>query len=202
MCSNVNNECHGVLQLALGEQWHELPVTLQAHHQRNESIDVGELDINYPRFMQVILNILSLFGVLLNRRGKSIPTRVQKRMHKGQQFWQRSIVFPDKKLILFNSRWQYAGGKRIIEYVNPILGLCMEAYVDDGKLHIEGKYYVLKLKGFMLNLPEWLFLGHTTIVESSFNEHCFAMDFRLRHPLFGQVFQYMGIFHTITMEKG
>ena len=47
-----------------------------------------------------------------------------------------------------------------------------------------------------LPIPEWLALGHTTIVEEAVDESQFRMDFRLTHPLFGQVFRYAGIFDT------
>ena len=45
------------------------------------------------------------------------------------------------------------------------------------------------------NSGEWV-LGHTSIVESALSEYDFAMDFRLTHPIFGQVFRYAGIFAT------
>lgn len=48
----------------------------------------------------------------------------------------------------------------------------------------------------LLTLPEWIALGHTTIVEEALDDSHFAMDFRLTHPLFGQVFRYAGKFST------
>jgi hypothetical protein len=47
-----------------------------------------------------------------------------------------------------------------------------------------------------LHIPEWATLGHTTIVERALDEHHFAMDFRLTHPVFGQVFRYSGTFRS------
>jgi hypothetical protein len=42
-------------------------------------------------------------------------------------------------------------------------------------------------------MPQWL-LGYTTIKEEAIDEAHFKMDFRLTHPLWGQVFRYSGTF--------
>lgn len=185
-----------LMQQALGAQWQQLPAALRAHYQDTANIDVGALDIEYPRLMQPFLNFLRLLGALVNRRGTAIPTTVEKYMEGNIQRWKRTIRFPDGKIIYFKSHWVYVGDDKLIEYVNPVLGLCMAVHVEDGKLFYQGKYYVVKLGKLRLPLPEWLILGHTTIAETALDANHFAMDFRLRHPLFGQIFRYAGKFTT------
>ncbi|MCK4743567.1 MAG: DUF4166 domain-containing protein [Sulfuriflexus sp.] len=185
-----------IMYQALGKQWEELPPTLLAHYQTSVNTDVGVLDIEYPRAMQIFLNVLHLFGALLNRRGKMIPATVKKIMKGEIQYWERTLRFPDGETILFKSCWVYAGGNQLIEYVNPFLGLRMAVYVKENKLYYEGIHYVIQLGRIRLPLPEWLMLGHTTIVESELDATHFAMDFRLHHPLFGQVYRYAGEFET------
>ncbi|MCP4487229.1 MAG: DUF4166 domain-containing protein [Gammaproteobacteria bacterium] len=75
----------------------------------------------------------------------------------------------------------------------------MEAQVKDGQLHYYGVKFVIKLEPIVLPIPEWLVLGHTTIVEKAVDETHFAMDFRITHPLFGQVFRYSGEFESSTV---
>lgn len=185
-----------LMQQALGEQWVELPAVLQVHHQGLANQDVGALDIEYPRVMQICLNLLRLVGALVNRQGKAIATTVEKHTVGAIQYWQRTLRFADGQTILFKSRWEYAGGNRLIEYVNPVLGLCMAVYVRDGRLCYEGVHYVVCLGKLRLSLPEFLILGHTTIVESELDTDHFVMDFRLHHPLFGKVYRYAGRFRT------
>jgi hypothetical protein len=84
----------------------------------------------------------------------------------------------------------------LIEYVNSVLGLQMAACLKDGQLHYRGVRFVAKLGALRLPIPEWLALGHTTIVEEAVDENHFVMDFRLTHPLFGQVFRYSGKFES------
>jgi hypothetical protein len=56
--------------------------------------------------------------------------------------------------------------------------------------------FVAKLGRWLLPIPEWLVLGHTTIVEQAVDDTHFEMDFRLTHPWFGQVFRYAGTFEA------
>ena len=193
----VDTTGKSILQQALGSQWQSLPPALQAHYMSEHNKDIGTLDINYPRSMQLLLNVLNFFGALLNRRGKAVPTSVEKYMDGDKQYWKRTITFSDGKEIYFSSRWVYVGGNRLVEYVNPLLGLCMAVNVNEDKLYYEGKHYVINLFGLRLPLPEWLLLGHTRIVEEALDEHSFKMDFRLHHPVSGQVYSYAGCFTTI-----
>ncbi len=185
-----------LMQRALGGQWELLPPALQRHYQSGNNIDVGTLDISYPGFMQPYLNLLRLLGALVNRRGMGIPTTVTKRMAGDIQYWERSIRFPDGKTVLFKSRWEYAGGNELIEYVNPVIGLRMAVHVDMQRLHYSGRHFVLRLGSLRLPIPEWLVLGHTTILERAVGDNYFAMDFRLQHPWFGALFRYAGKFRT------
>ncbi len=187
-----------LMQQALGDtQWAQLPPALQAHYQQASNTDVGALDIAYPRPMQLYLNFLRLLGALVNRQGKAVPTTVEKWMDAGGvQRWKRTISYPDGKTIFFKSHWVYAGGNELIEYVSPLVGLKMAVSVEGGKLYYRGCHYVIKLGAVKIPLPEWLILGHTTIVETALDDQRFAMNFRLTHPWFGQVFSYAGSFHT------
>ena len=192
----MNNK--SLMQIALGDQWQELPPALQAHYQSNANSDIGKMDIEYPIYMQPYLTVLRLFGVLINRRGKNIPTIVQKNMNGDVQYWKRTIRFSQDKTILFNSFWVHESSNELIEYVNSFLGLRMSVHIENNELHYEGRNFVVKLGKFLLPIPEWLVLGHTTIVESAVSDHEFQMNFKLRHPLFGIIFSYSGIFKTIS----
>lgn len=191
----MNNK-KSLMQIALGEQWHQLPPALQAHYQHNTNTDIGHLDIEYPKYMQPYLTLLHVFGALINRKGKQIPTTVEKHMKDEVQHWKRTISFPDNKIILFKSFWVHDNKNELIEYVNPFIGLRMTVHVENNKLYYEGKSFVLKLGKLLIPIPEWLVLGHTTINEYAINETKFEMDFRLKHPLFGEVFCYSGVFEN------
>lgn len=187
-----------LMQLALGDDWNRLPPALQAHYRFGTTTDTGHMDIEYPRFMQPYLSVLRHAGALVDRSGRRVPTVVEKSVVGERQYWRRTITYPNGQVVHFNSFWVAAGGNQVIEFVNPMLGLQMAAYVEDGRLHYRGVGFVVKLGRWRLSIPEWLVLGRTTIVEEAVDETHFVMDFRLTHPLFGQVFRYAGKFEAAS----
>jgi hypothetical protein len=184
------------MQCALGEDWYQLPPALQTHYRFGKTVDSGRMDIEYPRFMQPYLSSMRLLGALIHRRGEQVSTVVEKSVVDGRQYWRRTITYPDGQVVYFNSFWVSAGGNHVIEFVNPVLGLQMTVHVENGKLHYQGVRFVAKLGRWLLPIPEWLVLGHTTIVEQAVDDTHFEMDFRLTHPWFGQVFRYAGTFEA------
>lgn len=189
-----------VMQLALGADWEALPPALKAHYQFGPNVDVGHLDIEFRWWMTPYLWLLHVFGALVPRSGRQVPTTVEKEFVEGRQYWRRTMSFPDHKLTRFNSVWNWSGENRLVEFVNPFIGLEMAVRVTGGKLHYAGVRFIVRVGRLSFGVPEWLVLGHTTIVEEDVGNG-FAMDFRLTHPLFGQVFRYSGKFCTQGVES-
>lgn len=184
-----------IMQRALGAQWNDLATALKAHYMPAANRDVGVLSVEYPSAMQWPLNGLRLLGTLINQRAQQVPTQVSKWMVGEQQQWRRRVELPTQ-VMSFDSTWQYCGGNELIEYVKPYLGLKMAVSVQDGKLYYVGRSYILKLGSILIPIPEALVLGHTTIEEIGVDDEHFTMDFRLTHPLFGQIYRYSGRFRT------
>ncbi len=190
-----------LMEHALGDDWHKLPPALQAHYRFGTTTDAGQMDIEYPRFMQPGLRVLRMLGALIDRGGRNVRTVVEKHVEGERQYWQRTMTYPDGKVIHFNSFWVSGGGNELIEFVNAALGLQMAVHVENGQLHYRGVRFVAKLGRWLLPIPEWLALGHTTIVEEAVDEAHFVMDFRLTHPLLGQVFRYSGKFRAAPADS-
>ncbi|MCF6288054.1 MAG: DUF4166 domain-containing protein [Proteobacteria bacterium] len=192
-----------LMQIALDSQWELLPPALKNHYgedAKGENHATGVLTIQYPWFMQWPLNFFRLLGALVNKRGKDLKTTVAKTNKDGKQYWQREIIYPNGKKIVFNSVFVAGNNKDFIEYINSFLGLRMYAFVENNKLRYESKGYVLKLGKIKIPIAEWLALGHASIIEwqaDADDEQTFDMDFRIKHPLFGEVFCYTGRFTTV-----
>lgn len=185
-----------LMESALGAQWQTLPPALQAHYQARDNRDEGVLSIEFPAPMHPVLWLLRGLGALLHRRGCELDATVEKRMDAdGRQHWCRRVRMEDGHEMIFRSQWVLLADNRLIEFVNRFLGLQMRVEVIDGQLHYHGEHFILQLGKHRLRLPEAL-LGHTSIVETALDDTRFTMDFRLTHPLFGQIYRYHGLFHT------
>jgi hypothetical protein len=189
------------MQTALGADWDKLPPALQAHYHVGRTLDCGWLDIEYPRWMQPFLSALRCLGALVDRPGQRVATVVDKRVAGERQFWRRTLTYADGRQRHFNSIWTAAENGLLIEYVNPVLGLQMAPRVEDGRLCYSGVRFVAKFGRWRLPIPEWLVLGHAVIVEEAVDDRHFVMDFRMIHPLFGQLFRYGGEFEVIVVPK-
>lgn len=194
----TEQEIKSPVQQALGDVWQQLPAGLQAHYRINGGVhqERGHLDVEYPRWFQWPLNILVKMGALLNRRGKAVPTTVERKIRNGQEFWFRSLVFPDGETMTFTSQTACVAPMQIIEFSNGFLGLRMTLSFADDCLRYHSDGYVLKLADKLIRIPEWLALGYASIEERALTENSFAMDFTLKHPLFGQIFRYTGEFEV------
>lgn len=189
-----------LIQQALGADWDKLPPALQAHYASGQSRDTGALAVSYPAYMQPLYSVLYRLGALVNQRHPHVPTVVRKGDDGRFQTWQRTMHYPGGRTLRFDSRWELVAGGQIIEWVNPLLGLRMLPYVVGNALHYQGICFVLRVGRWQLSIPEWLCLGHTTIEEQAVDQEHFAMDFRLTHPLLGEVFRYAGTFRAEALE--
>jgi hypothetical protein len=182
------------MQQALGDAWNQLPRSLQAHYLPGTTVDIGLMDVEYPAFMQPVLFVLSHLGALVCRRGKAVRTCVEKTVIDYRQQWRRTLRYADGKTLHFDSVWEAGPNGHVVEFVNPWLGLQMQPFVVGDQLHYRGVRFVARLGRWHLHIPEWMALGHTTIVERAVDEQHFSMDFRMTHPALGQVFRYSGTF--------
>jgi hypothetical protein len=186
----------------LGDDWHKLPPALQAHYRDGNSIEAGHMDIEYPAFMQPALMLLRSVGALIDRRGKDVMTVVTRTTEGERLLWHRAMTYPDGRKRAFDSFWVPAGGNRLQEFINAVLGLEMAVTVtESGGLQYRGLRYVMKLGSLRVPIPSWAALGDVSIVEEAISATRYRMDFRIRHPLLGQVFRYAGEFTADPGEE-
>ncbi|MBV1776164.1 DUF4166 domain-containing protein [Burkholderiaceae bacterium DAT-1] len=185
-----------IIEQVLGESWHDLPRVLQRHYQAGETHETGTMAVRYPRWMQAVLNVLRLMGALVNQRGEMVHTEVRTVPTPGGQQWWRELTYSNGRQLHFRSLVKAGRGNHVIEFINPLLALEMAVWVREGRIEYEGVRYVMQLGRLALPVPEWLSLGHATIVEQIADDEHFDMDFRLTHPVFGEVFCYMGRFRV------
>ncbi len=181
---------------ALGEDWWRLHPTLRAHHSAGTLNEIGAMDVEFPRFMSPILWLLRGVGALVHRAQPLVHTQVHRHMVGNNLQWHRTLTYADSQVLQFNSTWVLENDGRLLEYVNPWLGLEMAPKVLGQRLQVQGVRLHIRLGRWRLALSERWLLGHTLIDEYAIDDRHYAMDFRLVHPWFGQVFRYAGRFQV------
>lgn len=192
------------VKLALKHCWDDLPPALQAHYRVDNSklhTESGHLSVEYPFWLQWPLNLVVRFGILVNQREQQVPTTVQRELRDGVEYWQRQLAF-SKKPASFSSHTIYHQDDTIIEFPNRLLGLRMKLSWSDNTLRYDSDGYVLNVAERYLRIPDWLTLGKASIEERALTDTRFEMDFRIRHPLLGEVFRYSGVFDITTHPTG
>jgi len=185
-----------LLERALGEDWSRLAPTLKAHYPSGPTHERGEMTVEFPPAMRAPWWCLSRWGALVDRRGEGIRAEVRRFPQAGRERWQRTLRYPDGAVRRFDSVWELTPRGHIVEFVNPYLGLELAPWLEGEGLRYRSVAYVLRLGRRQLALPRWLTPGQASIVERAVDAEHYAMDFRLVHPLFGQVFRYSGVFAT------
>lgn len=192
----------GLMQQALGPDWYRLPPALQAHHRGGCLLEHGHLDIHFPAPLKPVLWLLGCLGALVHRRGTRVPTRVARCTVHGLQRWQRLLQYADGRQIRFDSVWEAGPPGRLVEFVNPVLGVELAPRVADGCLHYHGVRLVLRCGRWSCHLPSGLGLGAVCIIEREVDAAHIAMDFRMRHPWFGELYRYAGVFQVDLRHGG
>lgn len=194
LSKDPSGDSGSLLAQALGPAWQHLHPTLQAHYAGGAVCEVGAMDVEFPGWMTPVLWLLRWAGALVHRAQPQVHTVVRRNTHGKRQTWARALTYADGQVLRFNSTWVLEDGARLVEYVNPWLALELAPEVVGDALHYEGVRFVLRLGAWRWGLSERWLLGHTLIDEHALDDTHYAMDFRLVHPWFGQVFRYAGRF--------
>jgi Domain of unknown function (DUF4166) len=191
-----------LLQKTLGDDWHKLPLVIQTHYrlqsgQQTHNIVTGIMRVNYPVFVRPMLFITRLMGGLIDLKGDNMNARVEKWVSEDAAqtlFWKRTIQASDGKCTVFASRMEYQQGNELIEYVGGGFGLRLKLSVENNKLVYRSNGHLWQIGKVRIPIPDVLFLGHATIIETAISENHFELDFRINHPWFGETYRYGGVF--------
>lgn len=80
------------------------------------------------------------------------------------------------------------------------MGLYLNLTVENNTLVYRSHGHLWQAGQLRIPIPDVLFLGNATIIETAIDDSRFELDFRIRHPLFGETYRYGGIFQ-LSPEK-
>jgi hypothetical protein len=192
-----------VIKKALGKKWDRLDDIVKQHYDicpgENTTLNLrGEMsEVYHSNIAKLYLLPGRIFGALVPYRGKNVPTLVRNwtsTNNYNAMFWYRTLHFPDRPEVIFQSRMEHLGGNEIVEYVKYGMGMRMALFEEQRALVYKGLGYVLCIGRVKIPIPNWMILGSATIVEKAITDKLLHLDFEIRHPLFGKTFSYSGDF--------
>ncbi|MCF6257608.1 MAG: DUF4166 domain-containing protein [Gammaproteobacteria bacterium] len=192
-----------VIKKALGENWEKLADIIKQHYditpgKPSNMLIKGVMDeVYHSAIAKLFILPGRIFGALVPYKGKNIPTEVRNWTtsdNRKAMFWHRTLAFPGKPPVIFESRMEHIKDDEIIEYVRYGMGIRMRISVKDSALIFNSIGYVWQLGKIKIPIPTWAILGNAEIIEKAISDDQFFIDFQITHPLFGRTFAYSGVY--------
>lgn len=203
-----------IFKTIFGADWAKMPRVFHRHYACRAGTDDtaacdGVMDIEASFIGRLLAPLFYLSGTLVPYRGRGIRAQVgfaalqdtdQKGLVRNGFLFDRVFYFPDKKPYRFTSRLVHIGGNEVVEQTRMGFGW-RAAFVWTGdKIDMQHRGYTLRIFGRDMPFPGEWFLGRASASETALDDDRFAMTMEIRHPLWGRVFAYSGIF-TMTKDS-
>ncbi|MCA3269080.1 MAG: DUF4166 domain-containing protein [Thalassospira sp.] len=187
-----------IFQSVLGQSWETLPPLMQQHYavrpysQDRVTVE-GTMDVHQSRLVGLLAR---LTGMLIPYAGRNIPIRVVFHSSEDSEafHFQRTLSFPGKAPITFNSHMESIGGSEMVEFMRFGVGWKLAYEWTGEKMILHHRGYVWRVFGWMLPVPLSLIMGKGYAEEIPVSETDFHMWTHTLHPLFGKMFGYGGTF--------
>lgn len=162
-----------------------------------------------PRWLKPLFALLGRLGILVSQPGEAIPTTLEVipgYLPNGRPFheWNRTFAF--ERPLHFNTRVIYDERQQnLADLVGPEYRLHMVwkgTFIPPRTFTLETVTNAVQLGRRLVYLPRWIWLpllGRVQFVQTARAEaeDTVDVDLRILHPLFGEVFGYIGTFRAV-----
>jgi len=193
-----------IFQAVFGDSWADLPPVMKDHYTVRAGSDDrvrvdGHLDVKISWLVSIMAR---LTGMLLAYSGEHIPVSVVFTSGVGAKGFQfdRTFGFPKQRDVKFRFLMEHIGGNELIEYMGFGVGRKMAYSWDGEKVVLAHRGYVWWVFGAMVPVPLALIKGRGHAEQVAWSDTEFSMWMHSRHPLFGDMFAYSGIFKVTEMS--
>jgi hypothetical protein len=197
-----------IMRRALGDGWNRLGDVVRTHYnvtpgREGAVVMNGTMTVYHSRLAYPFLVMGRIMGALIAKKGENVPVCVRNWCRPGSPaiHWHRTFYFPGGAPLVFSSRMEHLAGDEIVEYVGLGLGVRLRLTEENGAMVFTSRGYQWKLGPLSLALPDWLFLGKSSIREIPVDDRHFRVEFTMRHPLLGETFGYHGNFSLEPVER-
>ncbi len=168
---------------------------------------------HYSKWFKPLFSLLGRVGILVPKTGENIPAKLVVKpgvYPNGQPFheWNRVFEFdPPIKFettVVFDETYQNIADR---VGTNHFLHMVWDGkFVSPNQFTLDTIANGFRFRDKIWFIPKWLWsflLGRVKFVQTAHedNEEVVDVDLRIIHPLFGEVFGYIGTFHAKKYPK-
>jgi hypothetical protein len=193
-----------IFQPIFGETWDRLPPVIHAHYANRpysqDRVTVeGRMDITLSPLYRLCSPVLKVLGLLVPYHGTDIPTTVHfiSSPTDATFRFQRIFYVPNQKPYLFTSAMEHTDTHTITEWMALGIGWVATYGYDGHKVTMTHQGYRWRWRKLTIPLPLAFFFGKGYAEEYALNDTQFKMRMEIRHPIFGVLYAYQGMF-TLT----
>lgn len=198
---NLEDRVSPIFKSIFAKDWDNLPLVMKRHYaNRPFSNDIatveGVMEVESSKLGRMLAPLFRITGTLVPYEGRNIPATVNFLSDpKSKTFrFDRIFLFPGKPPYRFLSMMHPLKDNQLVEIMRIGFGWHMDFSWNGEKIILKHKAYKYKLGGWFIPLPLEIFLGTGYAEETPIDDNSFSMMMEIRHPLWGKVFGYSGIF--------
>ena len=193
-----------ILKSVFAESWDTMPKILKEHYAilpySNDSIKLeGVMDIKLSTLTKSIKPLLKFFGALVPYEGKDITATVYVKSHpnKDNFVFERNFKISKNITYVSHSTFLKLKNNEVFERVKFGIGWISYYSYRDNKIILSHKGYAWRLCNITIPIPLTFILGKVYAEEQEVNNNQFRMLMKIKHPLFGEIFKYSGLFKIV-----
>ncbi len=154
------------------------------------------MNVRTSKLMRIFSPFVSLVGISLPPEGYHIPSIVYGRSEEDSNRYvmDRQFHHPNKKIYYFKSSLQPIGDNNVLEIMNYGISWHAQYIPVYDSIHLKHKGYVWRIGSLSIPLPLTYIIGECSAVETAIDDDTFSMKMSISHFLFGDVYQYDGVF--------
>ncbi len=185
-----------------------IPELLQKHYSlipyTNNNISFnGTINVNIARMFSFISPLFKIINGPPPYHQQNIPVTVKflSRQDSNQLSLYRSFHYTNRKIHNFNAKIIYFKDNIVFEYMKFNLAAKLIYSFEPNKIIINYGGYFLRIGRLFVPLPLKWIIGEFVAYQEQIDETRFMMLLQLNHRIFGQIYQFEGIFNIEKLDE-
>ncbi len=192
------NEGSPLFEKVFADEWQKLSPFMKKRfgnrpYSNDQVLVTGTMTIKSSRWMRLIKPLLKMTSPSIPHDGENIAVTVKFKSEPGSsKYWFDREFITHQACI--KSYMLHIKNNIMVELMRFNMGWCTKFSVNEDSVLMSHYGYVFRCFNLCLPLPIELVLGRCNVVERQISDEAFSMEMNLTHFLFGQIYQYKGIF--------